>query len=229
MASDSVSLEKLHFSTLKAQFDFHKGFFFLLLCLLNAVAIYVYSEFLLDEDLYFQTYGERVALDRIKATLDLRRQVNWIAYAFIPLVLLIKISFTAFCLNVGTLAAQVKIGFIKLFRIALVAELIFILANLIRAFWIAYFSDIETLQEVQYFYPLSLINFFSPESIESWYAYPIITANLFEVAYILALALGIHWTTRKSYRQSLGLTLTSYGTGLLIWAVFVVFLSINLS
>lgn len=227
--SNAVNVDRLYLPSLKTQFEFHKGLFFLILCMLNAIAIFVYSEFLLTTEIYFQTYGEQVAMDQIRSTLELRRETNWIAYFLIPFVLLIKISFTAFCLNVGILVFQLKIDFAKLFRIALVAEFIFIFGNLIRAFWIAYVSGFETLQEVQYFYPFSLINFFSAETVQSWFGYPMITINIFEVAYMMALALGLHWTARLSYRRSLALTLSSYGVGLLIWVVFVVFISINLS
>lgn len=224
----SIREEDLYFSNLRSYFLFHKGLFFILLCALNAIAAYIYQSFVLTDDLYYQTYGERVALANIDAYLRVIEEFSWSAYVFIPLVLLLKISFTAFCLNVGTLIAKIEIGFGKLFRIALVAEIVFVLANLIRAWWLS-FSEPETLIEVQFFYPLSLINFFTPDTIKSWFAYPLITANLFELAYMLVLALGLHWAAKRSYAQSLGVVAASYGTGLLIWVVFIVFLSINLS
>lgn len=220
---------KLLLADLRPYFSFSKGIFFLFLCLINTIVIYMYGELVLTDDIYYQTYGEKMAMERIENFLEVQRRFNWVGYILLPFILLIKISFTAFCLNVGVLFANLKIGFGKLFRISLVAELIFVVGNLIKTLWLGFFSNAGNLTEIQYFYPLSLINLFSPESIKSWFIYPVITANLFELFYMLALGLGIHWTIKRPYGQTLTLVAASYGTGLLVWAVFVVFLSINLS
>ena len=210
-------------------FNANKWLIFFLLFALNALALFIYSKYLLTVDLYYQTYGERIALDRIDSFIEVNKQFSWAGYVLIPFVLLIKISFTAFCLNIGTLFANIKTGFRELWGIALVAEIIFVLANLIRSLWLGFISHVDNLEEAQYFYPLSLINFFTSETLSSWLTYPVITANIFEICYFLLLAVGLQLATDKSFAKSLGLVTLSYGTGLLIWAVFVVFLSINLS
>lgn len=193
------------------------------------MVIKLYQELLFTERMYFNTYGEKIAIQRVGELLEFHRDTGWIGYALVPFVLLLKISFTAFCLNIGALVADWKVSFRQFFRIALTAEMIFVAANVIRAIWLNFSDGYDTLFQVSYFYPLSLINLFSPENLNTWFTYPLITANLFEILYVMALAVGIHWKSGRTYGKSLVLTVASYGTGLLIWVVFVVFLSVNLS
>lgn len=210
-------------------FRFDKRLFFLALCLINFLISYVSSEFVLTKDVYYQTYGEQVAIERIDRYLELRDSWNWIGYTFIPIILLIKMGYTAVCLSIGTLFAGLKIGFGKLFRIALLAESVFVVAAVARTTWLLFVIDVGVLQDVQYFYPLSLLNMFDPGSLERWFIYPMHTLNLFELTYWLALALGLGWVVKEQYDKMLRLVLSTYGIGLLIWMVFIVFLSLNLS
>ncbi len=220
---------ELKLSRYRPYFDLDKRLYFLLLCAANMVAIKMNNTLILTDDIYYQTYGEQVAIAKIESFLDLRERISWLAYVFVPIILLIKISFVALCLNIGTLFSNIKLGFKRLFRIALVAELIFVVAGIIRILWLYYVKEIEVLQDVQYFYPLSMINFFSIDTLESWFIYPMVTLNLFEVAYFMALGLGLHWALQKPYGKMLRMVIGSYGIGLLIWALLLVFLTINIS
>ncbi len=221
--------DQLYLKQFKSILDTPKTLWFLGIFLLNAFAIFMYTEFVLTEMMYYNTYGEKVALDRITELINFRQKTNWIAYLLIPFILLIKVGFTTICLNIGVILSDLKVGFKKLFGLSLIAELIFALANIIRVLWLIFVDEKDTLFDIQYFYPLSTINFFSPDTLQSWFAYPFITLNFFEIFYILFLALGLHWINKSAYKKNLILVLLSYGLGLLVWMIFVVFLSINLS
>lgn len=211
-------------------FEFDKRFFFVILCLLYAVNTFIFNELLITKQVYYQTFGEQIALQRIDEVFEFREHWKWIGYAIIPLMLLIKISFTAVCLNIGTMFAGYEISFKKLFQIALIAETIFLIGALSKSLWLLLFREVHVLQDVQYFYPMSLLTFVNDSaSIERYLVYPLQTINLYEAAYWFALALGLHWALGKSFRSAFTLTAVSYGTGLLIWMIFIVFLSINIS
>jgi hypothetical protein len=203
---------------------------FCVLCLLIAFQAWLNNTFLFTRDIYYNTYGEEVALDRIDRFLDIRERLTWMIYAVIPFVLLVKVSFVVLCINTGLLTRddeENKIGFKKLFKIVLLAELIFIAANYIRTLWLVCIKHIGDLKEIQKFYPLSLD--FLTKYISDWFVYPLLTANLFEVAYVLFIAYCLHLALGQEYKRTLLITALSYGIGLLLWCVVVVFLSINLS
>lgn len=213
----------------RSHFTFDKRLYFVFLCLCNLFIVYLSNEFLLTDDVYYQTYGEQVAIERIESYLEFKRELWWLGYTFVPITLLIKIGLVTVCLNTGTLMVNIKTSFGQLFKIALVGEGVFVATNLIRIFWLAFVKDVQVLSDIQFFYPLSLINLFDPTTIESWYTYPLITSNVFEITYFLVLALGIHWKLNRPFGKSLRLVTASYGTGLFIWMIFIMFLTINLT
>jgi len=209
--------------------SFDKRLYFIGLCLINMLALFINNEFVLTDQVYYQTYGEWVAMERIERYVQLLEQYRWVGYAMAPLVLIIKISFVSVCVNVGTLFADYAIGFKKIFKIALIAEVIFVFNNVMRVLWLAFFTDVNVMYDVQYFYPLSLLSLFDPTTLESWFIYPMATLNLSEFLYFLVLAYGLKLALKQVYDKALNLVLSTYGIGLLIWMFFIVFLSINLS
>lgn len=213
----------------KETFRFDKRMFFGVLCLYYVLNTYILSELIITKDLYYQSYSEQVTYEQIDAYVEATEKWKWIGYLVIPLTLLIKISFVAFCLNIGTLLTSIKISFKKLFQIVLIAHSTFAFASFIKGIWLLFFIDVNTLQDAQLFYPLSLLNFFPHDKLEAWFIYPLQTINLFEMAYWLIIAKGLQMVLNRTYFDMFKLVVSSYGVGLLVWMVIVVFLSINLS
>jgi hypothetical protein len=203
-------------------------YYFLILCGLIAFNIFLSNEFIMTRKVYYQTFGEQVALERIDRFFKIRDQLQWLSYAFVPVILLLKVSFVAVCIDIGMLFTKGEgIQFRKLFRAALVSEFIFVTALYIKTGWLTLVADVRTLYDIQKFYPFSLRTVF-PDAPD-WLAYPLLTANLFELAYIASVAACISVIMNQKFGRSLVLTFFSYGTGLLLWMMLIVFLSINLS
>jgi len=210
-------------------FRFDKRLYFLILCLLIFANSYITREYIVTKDVFYRTYGEQVTTERIDAYLHLRDQVKWIVFAFIPVILLIKISLVSVCLATGSELMDYKLGFKRAFKIVLVAEIVFILATYLRTIGMCLFVNINTLKDIQQYSPLSLASVLPMSWFPTWFAYPLLTLNLFEVAYMFALAFGVSYVLQRSFKESFRLVFYSYGLGLLIWMVIVVFLSINFS
>lgn len=213
----------------KETFRFNKILFFGLLCLYYCLNTYILSELVITKEIYYQSYSEQITYEQIDAYVETMAKWQWIGYVFIPITLLIKIGFVAFCLNIGTLLAGIKIEFKKLFQIVLIAHLTFAIASLTKGIWLLFFKEINTLQDAQLFYPLSLLTFFPPDKVEPWFIYPMQTINLFELAYWFIIAKGLKMVLNNTFSNALKLVASSYGLGLLVWMVIVVFLSINFS
>jgi hypothetical protein len=210
-------------------FKFDKRLFFLLLCLLMFANNYFTREYIVTKDVFYRTFGEQVAVERINQYLNLREKVKWIVFALMPVILLIKISLITLCIDAGTEFADYKVGFKKIFRVVLVAESVFIVATFVRTLGLYFFANINVMQDIQRYSPFSLASIFPAKNFPSWLSYPLLTVNLFEVAYVIVLSLGMSHILQKSFRESLKLVSLSYGLGLLIWMVTIVFLTINFS
>jgi hypothetical protein len=53
--------------------------------------------------------------------------------------------------------------------------------------------------------------------------------NAFEVVYWIVLAFFLAELSRERFNRMLGMVLGSYGTGLLMWVIFVTFITLSLS
>lgn len=189
---------------------------------------YIWQEYLFTDNIYYNSFAEQISEERIKKYIFIQRKLWWMSFILLPMVLLVKTTLVAICLNVGTLFSDLKVKFAHLFRIALVAEIIFVLASFVRLGWLYFFIDYHTIRDIKMFYPFSLLNILQNHT-PAWLAYPLQTLNLFEVGYWLLLAFGLKQYIQWSFTKTTTLVLLSYGLGLIIWSVFIMFLSVNFS
>ncbi len=200
--------------------------FFLIICLLYIVSSFILNVFVITDNLYYNTLGEQLSVERISRIFEIREKFSWINYLILPLLVALKLVLVSFSLNIGVLVFGYKINFTKIFKITVIAEVIFLLADLSK---MAYFliSPPNTLQEINNFYPLSLVNLFNIKEIASWLIYPLQQINVFEFVYWLALALGLKTVLNKNYSSMLKMVASSYGVGLIIVLLLFMFLAIS--
>jgi hypothetical protein len=108
------------------------------------------------------------------------------------------------------------------------ADSVFLIPSFIKVVWFSFQPD-YTLEDLQYFMPGSLLNLFNPKEIEPWLVYPLQSINIWEVAFWFALAYELKEYFEDNFASSFGTVMASYGSGLVIWIVFVVFLTLNFS
>ena len=156
----------------------------------------------------------------------------WVGYVVTPIFIGIKVLLVAFCLNFLKLFESPNIGQIKFSDfvfLALIAESVFIIAGFYKFINFYFINTDYTLEDIQTYFPMSLINLKEYISIEKWLAYPLQLANIFELFYWFLLAWGVRELLEEkiSYVKSLGLISITYGVGLLFWAATVCFLILN--
>ena len=82
---------------------------------------------------------------------------------------------------------------------------------------------------LQNYNPLGVSGFLKNDTIPKYLLYPIQQLNLFEVAYWFLLAYGIKSLGNIDFKKALKITSLSYGVGLAIWCIFIVFLQLQFS
>ena len=111
----------------------------------------------------------------------------------------------------------------------------FLGVGVLKIIWFYFFQTSYTLEDLQYFYPLSALNIVGYQGLESWFIYPLQVLNLFELAYWLLLAyfIGKLAFTEKDKGKPMDLgfkiVASSYGSALLLWVVVVMFFTLNYS
>ena len=211
---------------------------FLLFCGSGCLLTWVTKTMLISDTLYFNTLADQLTYEQIEEFIARGKQWEWLSYVLIPLIYLIKFSLVALVLSLGLWLVTGRYEFKRLFGVAIVAESVFLLPIVIKIFWFLFVQTGYTLQDLQFFYPLSALNLFDYQSLEPWLVYPLQVLNVFEVAYWVVLAYGVSQAPRppmgeKIYsldlNQAFGLVAASYGTGLVVWVAVMMFLTLSYS
>ena len=194
------------------------------------ILTYLNTKLLKIDELVLNSLAENLAQNQINETITFKEKWQWLSYALIPILLLIKISIISAILDLGCFFFGKKIKYKKLFNIVVKAEFIFLLVIVFKTAWFYFFQTDYSLEDLQYFYPLSALNLIGYEGLQPWFIYPFQVLNLFELAYwfILAYLIGKEINDTKS-TKGLQIVASSYGVSLLIWVVGVMFFTLNTS
>lgn len=202
---------------------------FLIFCLVAFLLLFANNWLLVTDDIYFDSLGEQLSFERINELIEFNKKWSWVIYPATPLFYLFKVFLVVTCLSIGAFLFRAEISLNSLFKIVLFAEFVFLVPSLIKLIWFGFVNVNYTLGDLQHFSPLSAMSFFERADLQPWLIYPLSLINLFEVAYIATLSYLLGLTLKSDFIQSLKLVLSSYGVGLMIWVVFIMFLSLNLT
>jgi hypothetical protein len=208
---------------------------FIVLLFLNVILTISIKFLFLDENLYYLTFGNQLPAHRIDEMLEISRKWQWTGYAIIPVIILLRAFYTSLFLYIGLFFADIRAGFGKLFRIALLADFVYGLAGFVKLVILIFFREVPTLDDLQ-FQPFSVMELFGNSQVDPLFIFPLSLLNLFELAYFLILAWQIKGLIRHAvpenpsgFAKSLRLVTASYGSGLLLWIILVMFVTLNLS
>lgn len=195
--------------------DFDKRIFFLVLSLLFILVRYVTNDLILEA----VPGNEKIEAE---GGFLIFHVFNTLGYVWTPLSILWKVTLSTFLIWAGSFGFGYKAPFVKIWKFALVAEMVFLIPELIKmVYFIVAIKDVG-YQEIIDFSPLSLYSLVGSETLAAKYHYPLKTLNLFEPAYAGLMILGYHSISRKDLATSTKVVGFSYGLGLILWLVFYV-------
>ena len=202
--------------------------YIILISLFYVSISWIANNIIITETFYFVSLEDIMSIKRIEELIDLNKKNEWLTYILLPVVNTIKYSFAAMIIFIGIKLFELEVSFKNCFKIILFAEIIPILSSITKTlyFYIYPPSNFEVLQN---FNPLGVSSFLNNDAIPKYLLYPIQQLNLFEVGYWLLLAYGIKSLGNVDFKKALKITSLSYGVGLLIWCIFIVFLQLQFS
>jgi hypothetical protein len=210
---------------------YHLNWFplFITIVSLNLIMIWLSKTFLINEVVFYNAYSEQLTYDRSVELFEHLKSFSWISYAFTPLILLIKFSIISFVLYTGIIFKnfQNQISLKTVFKIVMASEIVFVSAGVFKFIWFYFFAGNYDFNDLNLFYPLSLINFFRNGEVVKYWIYPLQTINLFHLIYILAISFGIHKVCSIQKPDSERIVLISYIPALILWIILVMFLTIE--
>lgn len=198
--------------------------------LLNALVLFLSQMILLDEIVFFNTYSEQMTYDRSMELYHSVRSYSWVGYLIIPGALFLKFSIISILLFTGLFFSDFNkdISLGKIFRVVTLAEIAFITASLLKFFWFIIFAGNYTIDDISFFYPLSLANLFTRQEVAPWWIYPLQTVNLFQVFYVVLLSVGLTKVSTIKRERADTIILCTYIPAIVIWGAVIMFFSIDL-
>jgi hypothetical protein len=186
--------------------------------------------YVLTEEVYLQSFSRRLPAEQVGEILAFQERWQWVGYVLQPLLLAVKMAYTALCLGVGfVLAERADVRFGRLFKAALFSEGVFVVASATQVAWAKWVVGVETLQDFSTAAPLSALVLADVSQLSQWAVYPLQTISVFQLLYCIALAYALGWLRSERADEMFVLTLWSYGAGLVLWVVFVAFLTLQVA
>lgn len=207
----------------------HNLYLFAVISLIN-ILLYLLSSYVLNLDkVFIHSLSEQLTSEQIQKVLSIREKWQWVQYALVPLFIGVRVAIVSLLLDVGCLFFNEEISYKRLFHMALLGESIFLFVPILKLCWFYFFHPDFSLEDLQYFYPLSLSNIIDPKTVTTWFIYPLQIANIFEVVYFLFLSIQIDKAIGSTTEKGLNIVGCGYGVGLLLWVVGVMFFTLNMS
>ena len=200
---------------------------------LNFLLVYISKNGLDTQEKIFDFLAKDYPSSVVQNYMESQKKWWWVSYAVTPVLIGIKVLLVAFCLNFVKIISEKleDVKFRDILTVVLIAEFVFVIAGFYKFFNFYLIDTDYTLETLQTYYPLSLINYKEAISTEKWLAYPLQLLNVFELMYWGVLAWGIWQLVDKkiSYIKSFGYVALTYGIGLLFWVGVVCFLILSVS
>ena len=211
-----------------------RNYFLCILCIsIYFFLVYLDKSYISTDSKIFDFLAKDYPSEFVRNYMESQKKWWWVSYVITPIMIGIKVLLVAFCLNFVKIISEKleQVKFRDILTIVLMAEFVFVIAGFYKFFNFYLIETDYTLETLQTYYPLSLINFKDAISTEKWLAYPLQLCNVFELFYWGILAWGIWELTNKkiSYQRSLGYVALTYGIGLLFWVGVVCFLILSVS
>lgn len=186
---------------------------------------------LINETVFYNSYSEQLTYERSMRLFNEINRLSWINYVFTPVIFFLKIIIISTVLYTGVFFCDLnkEISFNNIFRIVTASEIIFVFAGFTKFLWFYLFAGNYDLDDLSFFYPLSLINLFESSEVSQLWIFPLQSVNIFQILYILLLAFGINKAGALSKADSDKVVIWSYMPALLFWIILVMFITVDSS
>ncbi len=192
------------------------------------IIIWIANNVIITELLYFSSLENILSINKIEELILFNKKNEWLSYIFYPIINIIKYSLVSIVILIGIKLFEIDITFKDCFKIVLMADLIPLVASITKVLYF-YIYPPSNLNILQNFNPLGVTGLLKNDMIPKYLLYPIQQINLFEAVYWLLLAYGIKTLGNINFNKAIQITSLSYGVGLTIWCIFIVFLQLQFS
>ena len=194
-------------------FEIDKRLYFVFLCLITFLVLLIKKNYIESETAAFEVLESR-------GQIGVLNLINAFQYLTIPLYYIWKFTLIGLILWLGSFAFGYKISYRKCWQIAMIAETLFLIPEVLKIVYLTYVFTDPNLYDIRAYYPFSLMNLVDYEDVASKWHYPLKALNIFELMYWTILTYGIHLAAKKKKEIAILIVLFSYVPIFLLWIWF---------
>ena len=194
-------------------FEIDKRLYFVFLCLITFLVLLIKKNYIESETAAFEVLESR-------GQIGVLNLINAFQYLTIPLYYIWKFTLIGLILWLGSFAFGYKISYRKCWQIAMIAETLFLIPEMLKIVYLTYVFTDPNLYDIRAYYPFSLMNLVDYEDVASKWHYPLKALNIFELMYWTILTYGIHLAAKKKKEIAILIVLFSYVPIFLLWIWF---------
>jgi len=200
------------------------------LCALCGLFVFLSKHFLYTDQLYYYTLSEQFTSEQIHKFITYQnatwRQV--IGYGLIPVIIIIRVLYTSFCLYAGNLVNENHWNYKTIYTISLKSDIAFALSQIANFYYYAISDNYKSVEDLSINF-LSLLKVVGMKNISNWLIFAYNSINIFEIIYVLLLIFFIKICFQISYLKSIAFVLLTYCIGNYLFVAGLTFLYLNFS
>jgi hypothetical protein len=204
--------------------------YFWILCLICGLFAFIAKQFLYTDQLYYTTLGEQFTTGQIQKILAYHNEA-WrqiIGYCIIPVIIIIRVLYTSFCLYIGNLVNETHWKYKSVYTISLKADIAFCLSQICNFYYYIFTDNFKTMEDLS-INCFSLLKIVGKENIPNWLVLAYNSINLFELLYLILLVVFLKISFQLTYLKSIVFVLLTYFIGNYLYVVGMTFVYLNFS
>lgn len=202
-----------------------RNFILLNIFIILASSIYL-NEVILTEDVFFYSLESQLSNDQIESIVGMAKQMAWLDYCLSVIAYLLKIIVIASLVYLILYLNEIEAQYSEILTMVSKSFTIFLVPVVIRIIILSFLSH-PSLEDINFFSVGSLLDVFPAAELENWQKVLLKSINIWEVIFMALLALQLKKYFDDNFQKSMRNVLVSYGSGLLVWTCFLVFITIT--
>jgi hypothetical protein len=195
---------------------------FLFLIAMYLIISYILNTSIVSDQIIVQSYTLMPDYQLPSLIAALKKSQSF-SYFLLPFLILIKVVVLTLIIFIAIIFLEIDISFNPILKVTLLSEFVFVIAALVKVIGLMYFHDINTLEDLAVYTPLSLYSILG-DTFGKYFVYPLKVINVFELLYIAILSYALSIVLDIDYFKSVRAILLTYGVALLLWIVLLMFL-----
>lgn len=181
--------------------------------------LFLFSHFVWSSDIYEYSYRANTGFEDY---IDMVRRVDLLRYLFSPAYIFLISVIISVLIKIGLTGLNIEIENKLLFKIVLVGTFFLTLPLLIKTVWFVLIKETYSMEEVKYFYPLSVLYFFETADLHIKLVKALGKFNLYHLVFMVFIAWCIRLFTNISFGRLFAIVCYTYGLGLILLQLIII-------